>query len=333
MNEEIIGVIKSEQYDPWLNLAFEEYLLDNIHPDEVILFLWQNKNTVVIGRNQNAWRECSTILLEKEDGKLARRLSGGGAVYHDTGNLNYTFITGKNKFNLDKQYRVILNAVQKLSIPAIMTGRNDLVADGRKFSGNAFCHRNNGSYHHGTLLVNVDMDKLSRYLRVSTEKMNAKGVKSVKSRVVNLNEFVPSLNVADISERLIESFEELYGKTLYRKTGFNEFDMDKVMELYEKYSSWNWIYGETPAFDLEINDKFQWGEIQLQFKLKEGIIKKAVAYSDAMDEDFILLLPECFIGKSPGDVEIFEKLRSKFSEDKHKQAVSDIIEMLGNRDL
>jgi lipoate-protein ligase A len=136
-----IKILYSDRTDPWLNLAVEHYLLDSVLPDQILLYIWQNKNTVVIGRNQNAWRECAAELLEQEGGKLARRLSGGGAVYHDLGNLNYTFVAGKSLYDVNKQYTVLLDAVRALGIPAEMTGRNDLVADGRKFSGNAFCNR------------------------------------------------------------------------------------------------------------------------------------------------------------------------------------------------
>ena len=130
--------IESDQVNPYKNLAVEEYLLLHCEDKECILYLWQNQNTVVIGRNQNAWKECKVTKLEEENGHLARRLSGGGAVYHDLGNLNFTFLVNKDEYSLEKQLQVIINAMGRLGLKAEKSGRNDILIDGKKFSGNAF---------------------------------------------------------------------------------------------------------------------------------------------------------------------------------------------------
>ena len=195
-------VITSVSTDPWHNLALEELLFTS-GGEGTVLYLWQNRNTVVIGRNQNAWKECRADLLEREGGRLARRTSGGGAVFHDMGNLNFTFITPRGGYDLERQLGVILGAVRSQGIDAGFTGRNDLVtAGGGKFSGNAFCFSRDRGLHHGTILVDVDMDKLSRYLVPSADKLRSKGVDSVRSRVANLRELNPDMGNASASARL-----------------------------------------------------------------------------------------------------------------------------------
>jgi len=309
-------IIRTKSLDPWWNLAIEEYLLERVEPGQCILYLWQNENTVVIGRNQNPWRECKAELLEKEGGKLARRLSGGGAVYHDTGNLNFTFIMGKGAYDQDKQTGVILDAVRRLGIFAEKTGRNDITADGRKFSGNAFCFRKNGAYHHGTLLVSTDFKKLSRYLQVSAEKMRSKGIESVQSRVVNLSELKPGLSVTDMADAIIASFREAYGSGACVEDCIREGKegREALEELYCKYSSWSWRYGETPGFDIDIETRFSWGGVQLGFKLEKGVVKEAKAYSDAMDAEFITRLPHLFAGCAFNSGHLSERLREASGE-------------------
>ena len=161
--------------DPHKNLALEEVLLTTLPEDQAVLYLWQNRHTVVIGAGQNACAECRVGLLESEGGTLARRSSGGGAVYHDMGNLNFSFLVPRADYDVARQLKVILEAVRALGVEAEPSGRNDLTAGGRKFSGNAFRILKDGALHHGTLLVNVDMGLIGRYLNVSKDKLRAKG--------------------------------------------------------------------------------------------------------------------------------------------------------------
>jgi len=281
------AIIEAQEFNPWANLALEEYLLSKVQPQQVVLYLWQNQHTVVIGRNQNAWKECNTVKLEADGGRLARRLSGGGAVYHDLGNLNFTFIMSTANYNLERQLRVILNAVQELGIPAEFSGRNDLVADGRKFSGNAYYHGQQASYHHGTLLVDVDMAVLQSYLTVSREKMAAKGVDSVRSRVVNLRELNPKIGIDVLRQSLKECFAKEYGHmTTLLPTEEMLVDAD-YQKLYAKYSSWEWRYGKTPHFAISFDNRFAWGGLELAVNVSQGHIFDAKVFSDAMDADLI----------------------------------------------
>ncbi len=314
--------------NPWWNLALEEYLLDGIQQNECILYLWQNQNTIVIGKNQNPWKECRVALLEKEGGKLARRISGGGAVFHDVGNLNFSYLIDREKYHVPTQLGVILSAVRKLGIHAKFSGRNDLTIDGRKFSGNAFCHRKQGSLHHGTILVSVDINKMLRYLQVPQEKIQAKGIDSVRSRVINLAECKPSITIESISEAIIDCFKELYGGNALQLS-VDQLDKHAIESLYNKFASWEWRYGETPQFHITINTRFIWGGIEMGFMLEKGIIKKVVVYSDAMDETFIEMLPYVLEGCIFNSRSMAECLCRLDMEDKQRnQMVQDIAQWL-----
>ena len=202
--------IAAEGTDPYENLALEAYLLERVQPGECILYLWQNQRTVVIGRNQHASNECRIQALEADGGHLVRRLSGGGAVYHDLGNLNFTFLTVRRDYDVARQTETILQAVRALGIPAEKNGRNDLTAAGGKFSGHAYYQTGEQCYHHGTLMVSVDLSPLAAYLQVSPLKLEAKGVKSVRARVVNLTQFRPELTVAQLRQALVEAFGRVW---------------------------------------------------------------------------------------------------------------------------
>ena len=277
-----IFIYNAQGTDPHENLAAEKVLMDALAPGEAMLYLWQNLNTVVIGKNQNAWLECRTSLLEEEGGKLARRLSGGGAVYHDLGNLNFTFLMCKEDYDLDKQVRVIQQACGLAGILAKKSGRNDLLAQGKKFSGNAFYQDKVHAYHHGTLMVDVDKEKLGRYLSPPQAKLQAKGVASVRSRVVNLKELSPALNIQGMRENMIRAFQEVYGLTAA------EFVPDDTMKaeiqrLKELYSSWDYLYGAPLAFTFSCEDKFDWGYVGIQLEAKGGMIQQVGINTDAMD--------------------------------------------------
>ena len=275
----MLYVVKTDCTDPYKNLALEEHLLLNAGED-VILYLWQNKHTVVIGRNQNPWAECRTSLLEEEGGHLARRLSGGGAVYHDLGNLNFTFLCKDEHYDLQKQLSVIQEACRLCGIDATFSGRNDLLADGRKFSGNAFYHSKGFSYHHGTLLIDTDMNRLGRYLSPPKAKLESKGVTSVRSRVVNLKELSPTLTCEKMKEYMTRAFEAVYGQKALLLPVPEEAIL---LPMAEKYASADWLYGRPIPFNCTIQSQFAWGHLQVLIEVNGGVIENVQVYTDAMD--------------------------------------------------
>jgi lipoate-protein ligase A len=290
-------ILTAHTTDPFLNLALEEYLLDHLQPRECILYLWQNQNTVVIGRHQNPWRECKVEELEKEGGRLARRISGGGAVFHDLGNLNFTFLLPRADYDLPRQLQVIVGAARLLDIRAEQSGRNDITVDGRKFSGNAFHLRRDRAFHHGTILVSVDICKLGRYLQVSADKMRSKGVQSVAARVANLAEFRPGLTVSEMVEALKVAFQQTYCPMSVCEEAETYHDYPEVVALRGKYASWEWRFGQTPPFDVEWQTRFLWGGLDLCLCLDGGRIVSATLYSDAMDERFITDLSSALVNR------------------------------------
>lgn len=291
----LLTVVVTQETNPYKNLALEEYLTAHVKKNECILFLWQNRNTVVIGKNQNSWQECKIDDLEQNNGFLARRLSGGGAVFHDLGNLNFTFIADKENYNVERQLKVILQAVRNFGIQAEKTGRNDLTIDGLKFSGNAFYQGQEACYHHGTIMVNVDKEKMSHYLNPSREKLQSKSVASVKSRVVNLCEYEDKITIERMIESLKNAVQTVYG-LISQPLSEDRINEDELRILEDKYQSWQWKHGRKIKFQHTIGQRFAWGDISLEIQVSEGRIQAVNAYSDSMDYRFIEQLPGFLAG-------------------------------------
>ncbi len=323
-------------FDPYENLALEEVLLRNVPKNSCIFYLWQNQKTVVIGKNQNAWTECKIKELEKDGGHLARRLSGGGAVFHDLGNLNFTFLMNTSDYDLDKQLNVIMTAVNNFGIKTEKSGRNDIITeDGRKFSGNAFYHNSDKSYHHGTIMINVDKEKVAEYLNVSAAKLASKGVKSVKSRVVNLTELNPHITIENMAKALFKAFEEVYG-------GKSEtFVLDEnaesmIASLKERNESFEWKLGKKMQFDLKLENRFNWGGIEIELKIDEGKVQEALVYSDAMDAEFITKFAPLMVGEKFSSENLaisLKNLSDSTLSSLQKEMAEDIIEYIGNQEF
>ena len=280
-------VVMGDSTNAWHNLAVEELLFDGLGPEDCVFYLWQNRNTVVIGRHQNAWKECRIRLLEAEGGCLARRSSGGGAVFHDLGNLNFTFLLPRERYDVRRQLGVIRRAVAEFGIRAEFTGRNDLVVSdsGAKFSGNAFRFSRTVGMHHGTIMVAVDMDRLGRYLAPDLGKLKAKGIESVRARVCNLAELCPGMTIPALAEALKRAFVAEYGPA--EPLSVADLDARKLAELEAKYGSWDFRLGKALPFDATLSHRFEWGGVTLELSLKNGAITGAKVFSDAMDEEMI----------------------------------------------
>lgn len=304
-----LSVFEGTSFDPHYNLAVEQHLLETVAEDQCILYLWQNENTVVIGRNQNPWKECRTTLLSQEGGRLARRLSGGGAVFHDLGNLNFTFLMPQTDYDLSRQLDVIQTAVSSLGISTERSGRNDVLAEGRKFSGNAFYKNGHQAYHHGTLLVNADMEKLGRYLSPSKAKLQAKGVDSVRSRVGNLSELNDLITISGLKSALRDAFKKIYGLPA-DEVDPECLDTASIAQLTDRNRSWEWNYGQKLPFSFEWESRFSWGGLQVQLQVESGIVHLAKVYSDAMDWQLSGVLENALNGCRFNRKDLFRRLHA-----------------------
>lgn len=291
-----LTVLESSCFEPYWNLALEEHLLFRCGEDERILYLWQNENTVVIGRNQNAARECAVELLQQDDIHLARRNSGGGAVYHDLGNLNFSFFSHEKHYNAEQQTRVVLEALRSLGIDAKFSGRNDILVNGRKFSGSAFFRSGSFCCHHGTVMVDVDQSAVERYLRPSAAKLEGKGVPSVRSRVVNLREIKPDITIDILKHALCAAFESVFAEKA-EPLVLTQEDWDDVERRRERFADPPWLYGEIQSCTHSLTHRFLWGEITLYFRIENGKnIADIQIETDAMEPELPEYLQKKLVG-------------------------------------
>lgn len=287
-------LVISEETNPYYNLALEEELLKTVRNNETILYLWQNDKTVVIGRNQNPYLECNIDYMNENNIFLARRISGGGAVFHDLANLNFTFVTKEENVDLEKQMKVLKLAVEGFGLKVEFSGRNDLLVNGRKFSGHAFYNEDGNYFHHGTLMVNVNVNILGDVLNPSKLKLKSKGIKSVKSRVINLNELNNEITIESLKNSLEKAFEKIYGK-ISEKDIYNV--NLKIPKFYDKYKNPLWNFGESPKYDVILEEKLPIGNIQVNLNIENGIVKEGRIHSDTLKNIDFKNIEEKLIGK------------------------------------
>lgn len=271
--------------DAQVNLALEEYILQNFGEKDTYLLFYINKPSIIIGRNQNTVEEINTEYVDKNGIKVVRRLSGGGAVYHDEGNLNFSFITkddGDSFHNFEKFTKPVVEALKKLGVPAALKGRNDLVADGRKISGNAQFSTKGRMFSHGTLMFDSEVEHVVSALNVSKEKIESKGIKSIRSRVANISEFLEGeMEMAEFKNlilRYIFDVEDVKDIPEYELT---EQDWKNVQQISkERYQNWDWNYGKSPKFNTKASHKFDSGLVDVRLEVKKGIIENCKIYGD-----------------------------------------------------
>lgn len=314
MNLNSIIYIESKSFNPYINLSLEEIIMNKKDDRNIYFYLWQNNNTVVIGKNQCAKEQCNLNLMKKDNIKLARRSSGGGAVFHDLGNLNFTFIFPNDFFDIKKNLNVIKKALSYFGINAYFSGRNDLLVDGYKVSGQAYLKKGNISLHHGTLLVNTSLENLSRYLKTDIDKLKSHGVKSHSQRVANLITFNDKINIETIKLYLKQSIIEEFNLPL-----IDNYSIDNY--LIEKYQNQEWLY-RLNTNGQRMTKRFDYGLIDLYLQIIDRKICKVEINSDVMDLDIIEEIKECLINKEVNSA-LFCKIKLR-----NKQIENDIISLL-----
>ena len=284
-----LRLLISDSYDPWFNLAVEETIFRQMPTTQRVLFLWRNADTVVIGRAQNPWKECNTARMEQDNVRLARRSSGGGAVFHDLGNTCFTFMAGKPEYNKSVSTALVLSALHDLGIHAVASGRNDLeveTAEGmRKISGSAYKETPDRGFHHGTLLLNADLTRLANYLNPDPKKLQAKGITSVRARVANLNDISSGVTHQQICDSIISAFFTHYGEQVEAEHISPQAlpDLPGFVETFARQSSWEWNFGQAPAFSHLLDNRFSWGGIELHFDVEKGHITRTQLFTDSLN--------------------------------------------------
>jgi lipoate-protein ligase A len=301
--------INSENTDPYFNHALEEYFLKNI--DEECFILWRNSPCILLGKNQNAYNEINIEYVSEHSLPVVRRISGGGAVFNDLGNINFGFITnsGGNLLSSFERFTApIIQALKELGVNALLFGRNDITVDGKKISGNAQARHQNRTLHHGTLLFSACITDLSAALKVSPIKLQGKGIKSVYSRVTNISEYLNHpMSVTEFKDYLM-NYVMAEGNSSEPYT-LSPKDMTEVNRLAaEKYASWSWNFGVSPAYEVVLQKKFKGGIVEVNLNINHGLINDVRIFGDFFGQEDISLIENALKGVRYVREDVSEKL-------------------------
>ncbi|MDN4075712.1 lipoate--protein ligase [Fictibacillus terranigra] len=269
--------------DPRINLAIEEYALKNLDINETYLLFYINEPSIIIGKNQNTVEEINADYVREHGIHVVRRLSGGGAVYHDTGNLNFSFITKDdgNSFHDFKRFTdPVIKALNKLGVHAELSGRNDILVDGKKISGNAMFTTRGRMFSHGTLMFDSEIENVVSALNVKLDKIQSKGIKSIRSRVTNIKEHMNKEMTMEEFKQILLSylFEEFEEIPRYELTEADWEQINKISE--ERYRNWDWNYGNSPKSNVELSNRFAGGSVDVKLQIEKGIIRECKIYGD-----------------------------------------------------
>ncbi len=273
----------SKTHDTAFNIALEEYCFKQLKDEDEIFLLWINEPSIIVGKYQNTIEEINTEYTREKGIHVIRRISGGGAVYHDLNNLNYTIISNRDKgqegFNFKEFSKPIIETLAELGVKAEFTGRNDLEIDGQKFCGNAQAYIKDRVMHHGCLLFNVDFSALGNALKVSKDKIESKGVKSVRSRVTNILPHLKTpITVEEFGDKIMEYMKKQYPDM--KEYVFSKEELDYIAKRAEIKRSWEWNYGESPEFNITRGKRFKNGKIQIFATVENSRIKNIKFYGD-----------------------------------------------------
>jgi len=269
--------------DPRINLAIEEYAVKFLDINETYLLFYINEPSIIIGKNQNTIEEINTSYVEENNIHVVRRLSGGGAVYHDLGNLNFSFITkddGESFHNFKKFTEPVIQALKNIGVNAELSGRNDIVVDGRKISGNAQFSTRGRMFSHGTLMLSSEIENVVSALKVRKDKIESKGIKSIRSRVANISEFIDEpITIEEFKQLLLRYIFD--GENNIPTYQLKKDDWDKINEISEqRYRNWDWNYGKSPKFNLQQSHRFPVGHIDVRLEVVKGMIENCKIYGD-----------------------------------------------------
>lgn len=304
--------IKNSDTNPYFNLAAEEYALKNF--DDNIFMLWRNRPSIIVGIHQNTLAEINFDYVKQKNIDVVRRLSGGGAVFHDLGNLNFTFIKNLNRHNSKVDFsaftKPIIEVLRSMGLNAKFEGRNDIVIDGRKISGNAQHVSNNRMIHHGTLLFSSKMADLSSALKTNPLKFQGKAVKSVKSRVTNIEEHLKDkMDVLEFRDRIMDYI--ILANKEAEMYEYTEEDRAKINQMVEnKYGTWDWNFGSSPKYNFEKMVKTSGGNIEFHINVDKGIMKDIKIYGDYFNTLATRDVEELLKGTPHEEKKIKEKLDS-----------------------